>query len=94
MDDNSITYVLFGKEAIFIYQISLDKLLRTEDIKYDIGEFSTIKKFKEESEKWDDFIEIEFEDYLKIQAHFKKKNLIQGLANKKKSFWKFFTGKS
>ncbi|MCF6349284.1 MAG: hypothetical protein L3J20_13485 [Flavobacteriaceae bacterium] len=94
MDDNSITYVLFGKEAIFIYQISLDKLLRTEDIKYDIGEFSTIKKFKEESEKWDDFIEIELEDYLKIKAHFKKKNLIQGLANKKKSFWKFFTGKS
>ncbi len=92
MGRNFLSYVLFGKEAIEIYNMSIVQLLITRDVKYNIGKFSSIEKFKNESKKWDDFIEIDYKDYIKIKKHFKKNKLNNGVPKKKKSFWKFITG--
>jgi len=90
MKINPFTYVLFGKEAISIYNISLIQLKITKDVKYGIGKFRNVKKFNEECERWDDFMEIDEIDYNKIQKHFKKNKLVDGLPREKKAFWNFF----
>ncbi|RPD99622.1 hypothetical protein EGM88_03505 [Aureibaculum marinum] len=66
-----LTYVLFGAEAIQIYKISLDMLLSSVHLNYKVGAYNDVKTFVKESEKWDDFIEINKNDYIKL----KKKGL-------------------
>ncbi len=44
IEDNA-TYVLFGDEAVPIYKISIKHLLKTEDIDYTVGMYTSVKEF-------------------------------------------------
>ena len=70
--ENSPSYVLFGKEALYLYNISTQHLLNATNIVYNIGVFTKIKDFKQEMSKWDDYIQIDYHVYLKIKSHLEK----------------------
>ena len=53
-----LTYVLFGAEAIQVYNISINMLLSSAHLVYKVGAYDDVKTFVDESEKWDNFIEI------------------------------------
>lgn len=61
-EENDITYVLFGKEAVLLYKTSVNSLLNT-NVNYKVGRYTSVKDFVHESQKWDSFIEITQEDY-------------------------------
>lgn len=73
--ENIPTYILFGKFAIALYKMSVSRLLRSENVDYTIGEYTDVKEFFKEKENWDDCIEIEYDDYIKINNH------INGITN-------------
>ncbi len=86
-EENDIaTYVLFGDEAVSIYRVSIKHLLKAEDVKYAVGRYVTVKSFFEEKEKWKNYIEIDYPDYVTLKKHL---DTIYALANKKKSFFSF-----
>jgi len=66
------TYVLFGNEAVRIYKMSLKLLVSSAHITYKIGVYSDVSKFVKDAQKWDDFIEISEEDYLKLNESYLK----------------------
>jgi hypothetical protein len=76
------TYVLFGKEAVLIYKMSLNDLLSAHHINFKIGEYYDINTFIKETKKWDDFIEINEDDYNEINNG-KSKSLINHSDTKK-----------
>lgn len=88
------TYVLFGAEAIQIYNISINMLLSSAHLSYKIGAYDDVKAFVEESKKWDDFIEINKSDYIAIKKKLVEKptneNYKKLKKNNKPSFFNFF----
>ncbi|NNC71163.1 MAG: hypothetical protein HKN90_10110 [Flavobacteriaceae bacterium] len=64
LNDNEITYVLFGKEAIKLHRLSLKALTNSIDVNFRVGAYSSIKKFVNDTKEWDDFAEISKEDFL------------------------------
>ena len=64
-----LTYVLFGAEAIQIYNISLKMLLSSSHLVYKVGAYDDVKTFVDESKKWDDFIEINKSDYIALKKN-------------------------
>lgn len=87
------TYVLFGNEAIRIYNISLRLLLSSAHVEYQVGVYTDVKEFVAEAQKWDGFIEIEKMDYLAIQQNLLKSLEIENAKHKKRnklSIFKFF----
>ena len=89
-----LTYVLFGAEAIQIYNISLNMLLSSAHLAYKVGAYDDIKAFVDESKKWDDFIEINKSDYITIKKTLVEKPSNENYKNLKKnnksSFFNFF----
>ena len=67
-----LSYVLFGCEAVYLYKISIKHLLHATNIEFNVKPLSTVKEFITESEKWNDFLEIEQNDYKILKAHLKK----------------------
>ena len=87
------TYVLFGNEAIRIYNISLRLLLSSAHVDYKVGVYTNVKEFVAEAQKWDGFIEIEKIDYMAIQQNLSKSHEIANAKQKKRnklSIFKFF----
>ncbi|GEM_PF-4333995 len=88
------TYVLFGSEAIQIYNISLDLLISSDDVVYKVAAYNEVSAFVKESEKWDDFLEINEKDYLKIKNYKSNSQTSRVVGkpkrNKKPSFFDFF----
>ena len=82
------TYVLFGKEAVDLYNISLKLLLSsTTYVSYKAAAYNDVKRFMIEQKKWDKFIEIPESDYLHLKKHaFKSTLLDDTLSRKKKRF--------
>ena len=63
-EDNEITYVLFGKEAIKLHKLSRRALMNSLDVNFRVGAYSSVKKFVNDTKEWDDFAEISKEDFL------------------------------
>ena len=87
------TYVLFGNEAIRIYNISLRLLLSSAHVEYKVGAYTDVKEFVTEAQKWDGFIEIDQIDYMAIQHNFSRSQEIENAKQKKRnklSIFKFF----
>jgi len=66
------TYVLFGSEAIHIYNLSIDMLLSCTQLDYNVAAFNEVSVFVVESKKWDDYIEINEKDYILLKNHLSK----------------------
>ena len=67
IEKSEITYVLFGKEAIKLYRLSLKTLINSLDVYFKVGAYSSVKKFVSDTQEWDDFIEISKEDFLTLR---------------------------
>lgn len=63
------TYVLFGREAIQLYKLSMELLLDAINLKYKVGAYADVKQFVNESKKWDDFMEIDKDSYEKLKEN-------------------------
>lgn len=89
-----LTYVLFGAEAIQIYNISLNMLLSSAHLAYRVGAYNDVKAFVDDSKKWDDFIEINKSDYITLKKKLVERPSIDNTKNSKKngkpSFFNFF----
>lgn len=95
--ENEYTYILFGKEAVDLYNVSLKLLLSsTTYINYKVGAYNDVKRFMLEQKKWSAFIEIPEMDYLYLKKHaFKSPLLNDKLTRKRKRFsiFDFFKSK-
>ena len=89
-NDNIATYVLFGDEAISIYKVSIMNLLKTDGINYKVGKYFTVKSFFEEKNKWKNYTEINFSDYLSIKMHIDSSPKFHRKKKKRFSFFKLF----
>ncbi len=93
-NQEELTYVLFGAEAIQIYNISLSMLLSSAHLAYKVGAYDDVKTFVNESKKWDGFIEINKKDYVILKKKVIEKpssdNHKNSKKNSKSSFFKFF----
>ena len=63
------TYVLFGKDAILKYKTSLDHLLQSQDLKYDVAAYTSVNTFVRDKNCWNDFTVISQRDYQKLMKH-------------------------
>lgn len=88
--ESSATYVLFGDEAVSIYRVSIKQLLKAEDINYTVGEYLTVKDFFEEKNKWENYIEIDYSNYLTLKNHLDTKRGVLKKRKKRFSFFKLF----
>jgi len=70
--ENSPSYVLFGKEALYHYNTSTQDLLNAVNIDYNVNVFTEAKNFEKEKNRWGDYIEIDYHEYLKIKSHLEK----------------------
>lgn len=77
------TYVLFGSNAIELYKISIEELLKQRSIRFHIGKYSDLNEFFKERQRWDDCIEIPFQDFVKLDLY---KNAQDQKSKKKKRF--------
>ncbi len=75
-ENSEITYVLFGKEAVKLYKVSLKVLINSLDVHFHVGAYSSVKKFVHDTQSWDDFTEISKEDFLTLRK-LTNKNMIQ-----------------
>ena len=67
VENSEITYVLFGKEAIKLYKLSLKILMNSSDVDFKVGAYSSVKKFVNDTKGWDDYTEIPKEDFLLLR---------------------------
>ena len=88
VSDNEYTYVLFGKEAVDLYNVSLKLLLSsTSYVEYKVGAYNDVKRFMKEQKNWNVFIEIPENDYLYLKKHaFKSPLLESSLTRSRKRF--------
>jgi len=88
VNDNEYTYILFGKEAVDLYKVSLKLLLSsTSYVDYKVGAYNDVKRFMQEQKNWKVFIEIPENDYLYLKKHaFKSPLLNASLTRTKKRF--------
>ena len=82
--EKEYTYVLFGKEAIQLYDMSLNFLLSSSHVDCKVGAYNDVKKFVRESQNWNGFKEINESDYLRIKKHSLKSPFINTTQNKKR----------
>jgi hypothetical protein len=83
--ENEFTYVLFGKEAVELYNVSLKLLLSsTTYVDYKVGAYKDVKRFMQEQKKWSEFIEIPESDYLHLKKHGFKSPLLEDTFRKKR----------
>ena len=79
------TYVLFGKEAVDLYNVSLKLLLAsTSYVEYKVGAYNDVRRFMVEQKKWDQFTEITESDYLYLKKHAFKSPLLEDTFSRKK----------
>jgi len=90
IENTAVTYVLFGDEAVSIYRISIKHLLKAEDLKFTVGEYSSVKEFFIEKNKWDNYIEIDYKNYATIKSHLDRKHGINKKGKKRFSFFNLF----
>ena len=91
--EKGTTYVLFGNEAIRIYKMSLKLLLSSTHVRFKVGAFKDVGKFVKEAQKWDDFIEVNEEDYIKLNNTYLRnlnKDKTKGKRTKKTSIFRLF----
>ncbi len=67
--EKKIIYVLFGKEAIQLFSISIELLLEDKFIKYKVKSFNDTRAFIKENKKWDEYKEINRKVFFKINAN-------------------------
>ena len=85
--ENDSTFVLFGKEAIDLYNVSLKLLASsTSYVSYKIGAYKDVKRFMKEQKNWDAFLEITESDYLHLKKHAFKSPVINSSTIGKKKF--------
>ena len=63
------TYVLFGKEAIELYKFSIDKLVSSKNLKYNVGAYTNISTFIADKNCWNNFKVISKKEYTKLSKH-------------------------
>ena len=63
------TYVLFGKEAIELYKYSIDALVSSNNLKYNVGAYTTIGNFITDKNRWNNFKVISKKEYSKLSKH-------------------------
>lgn len=63
------TYVLFGKEAIELYKYSIDKLVSSNNLKYNVGAYTSISAFITDKNCWYNFKVISKKEYTKLSKH-------------------------
>ena len=68
------SYILFGKEAVSIFKISLNQLLMSKDLEYAVGKYSSISEFLKEAKNWNDYIEINEKEYKILKANSRNLN--------------------
>ncbi len=88
IEHSEITYVLFGKEAVKLYKLSLKTLINSLNVNFRVGAYSSIKKFVNDTKEWDDFVEISKEDFLTLRKLTSKKT--EHKAKKPSFLGKFF----
>lgn len=88
--ENNLTYVLFGSEAIRMYKISMKLLVSSAYVEYKIGAYNDVKKFVKETKLWDEFLEINEKDYLALKKHTLKSPLYSISNRKKKKRFSIF----
>jgi len=70
LEKEEYTYILFGKEAIDLYNVSLKLLLSsTTYVDYKVNSYNDVKDFMFDQKNWDGFIEIPESDYTHIKRH-------------------------
>jgi len=82
--EKEYTFVLFGKEAIQLYEMSLNFLLSSSHVDCKVGAYNDVKKFVKESQNWNGFKEINEKDYLQIKKHNLKSSFTQTTQSKKR----------
>jgi len=88
--DDIATYVLFGDEAVSIYNISIKQLLKTEGIDYTVGEYFSVKEFFIEKDKWRNYTEISHSDFKTIKQFLDAKLAYHKKRKKRFSIFKLF----
>ena len=63
------TYVLFGKKAIELYKLSIDHLVMSNDLKYNVGTYTDVSSFVADKNCWNDFTIISKTDYTRLIKH-------------------------
>jgi len=90
LEKEEYTYVLFGKEAIDLYNVSLKLLLSsTTYVDYKVNSYNDVKDFMFDQKNWDGFIEIPESDYMQIKKNAVKSRLLKDevmLGKKRKAF--------
>ncbi len=88
--DNEYTYILFGKEAVDLYNVSLKLLLSsTSYVEYKVGAYNDVKRFMQEQKNWDVFVEIPENDYLYLKKHAFKSPLLDPTLTRSRSKRRF-----
>jgi len=69
-EESECTYVLFGKEAVDLYNVSLKLLISsTVHVDYKLGVYNNVKQFMIDQKKWGASIEIEESEYERLKKH-------------------------
>ena len=90
-NNQELTYVLFGREAIEICKISLELLLLSVDVKFKIGAFNDVQDFVGEAKRWDGFLEISKHEYDLLLKKIKlQEKALRERERRKKSIFRFF----
>jgi hypothetical protein len=90
--EQEYSYILFGKEAVDLYNVSLKLLLSsTTYVEYKVGSYNDVKRFMIEQKKWDKFIEIPESDYLYLKKNAFKSPLIDDVFSRKKKRFSFLS---
>ena len=92
--EKEYTYVLFGNEAVNLYNVSLKMLMSSPQVNYKIGAYNDVKRFMKETKNWNGFIEISKDDYLHLKKYALKSPVVDfsDIIKEPKgfSFFKFF----
>ena len=75
------TFVLFGKEAITMFKVSAERLIKTTDINYYVGAYTDVRAFVIEKNQRGPFVVINKKEYRKLS-----KNLSEPKATSRNNF--------
>jgi len=84
------TYVLFGKRAIERYKMSLNALINSKNLKYNVGIYTNVTTFIIDKNCWNDFTVISEKEYTLLNEHINENknefNFIPFFDTRRKSF--------
>ncbi len=63
------TYVLFGKQAIELYKSSVEHLVSSQGLKYNVGAYTNVSAFVADKNRWNDFTIINKKEYAQLSRH-------------------------